>query len=262
MKRRAPLSGSNSKPKSVIRARKAVSQEILASCAPNTSDNTSYLIDKMFQNNSTGSVDSLRTKGTTNSGTEYDMYHEAAKFDTDRSIKTGSQDVHSASIRTGSLDINSTSVKLEKEKHDKKVRSKEVPVTILKKSMDESSPEKEEDKVSEAGTYTIEEEKDSIEEDEARKNIDKVFGVDQISSSGSENLSDDLIKKVIKTDKQGELTLNLQNLNLELEEIERLEKLRARPQMADSMEAELGSAESREFMENSVSTYATYKYVL
>jgi hypothetical protein len=200
----------------------------------------------MFQNNSTGSVDSLRAKGSGSSNslqgkstgssiTELDMYHEAIKYNTE----------------TASKDI-STSAKLEKEKRDKKVRSKEVPVSILRKSR-EDSPQKEEDKASDAGTYTIEEEKDSKEEDEARKNIDKVFGVDQISLASTENLSDDLKNKLNKKpDKQGELTLNLKNLDRELEEIEKLEKIRAKPHMADSMEAELGSAESREYSDVSI----------
>ncbi|XP_053409193.1 centrosomal protein of 170 kDa protein B-like isoform X3 [Mercenaria mercenaria] len=226
VKRRILASSSQSKPKSVIRARKAVSQEILASSVQYNNEKATYLIDKMFQNNSTGSVDSLRTKGTGGTLTEYDMYHEAMKYDSERSRKTQSQDL-------------TPSTKLEK------IRSKEVPVSVLKKSNEEVSEKKEEDKVSEAGTYTIEEEKDSKDEDEARKNIDKVFGLDKVSLNGSGSLSGDLSTKCSKPDKQGELALNLENLNLELQEIEMLERLRSQPKMADSMEAELGSAESR-----------------
>ncbi|XP_060559876.1 centrosomal protein of 170 kDa protein B-like isoform X3 [Ruditapes philippinarum] len=227
VKRRVPASNSSqSKPKSVIRARKAVSQEILASSTQYNNEKASYLIDKMFQNNSTGSVDSLRTKVSGASGTEYEMYHEAIKYDTDRSRKTQSQDL-------------TQSAKVEK------IRSKEVPVSVLRKSNEEVTPKKEEDKVSEAGTYTIEEEQDGKEEDEARKNIEKVFGLDDVSVNGSGSVNLDLSEKCGKSDKQGDLTLNLQHLNLELEEIEKLEKLQAQPKMADSMEAELGSAESR-----------------
>lgn len=240
MKRRGLASGSQSKPKSVIRARKAVSQEILASSTQYSNEKATYLIDKMFQNNSTGSVDSLRTKDTGSSGTEYDMYHEAIRYDTDRSRKTQSQDL-------------SSSAKQEK------IRSKEVPTSILKKSTEEVSPKKEEDKVSESGTYTIEEEKESKEENEARKNIDIVFGVDQISLTTSGHFTEDLNQNFSKADKQGELTLNLQNLNLELEEIEKLEKLRAQQHMADSMEAELGSAASQGYNDVSIGTYFAYQ---
>lgn len=238
MKRRSgPTTASQSKSKSVIRARKAVSQEILVSATQYSDSHTAYLIDKMFQNDSTGSVDNLKSRGTDSSVTEYDLYHEAARYDTDQNKLSQSTDFKS-NIKSDSKE------KLNKDKRDRKVRSKEVPTSVLRKSSD-SVAEKEEDKVSEAGTYTIEEEKDSREEDEARKNIDKVFGVDPvyyIEPSG-DNLSDDL-KQQLKNppDKQGELALNIQNLNLELEEIERLEKLRSRQPMADSLEAELGSA--------------------
>lgn len=223
--------------KTVIRARKAVSQEILASATQfsNNHPNT-YLIDKMFQNNTTGSVDNLKPHGTDSSVTEYDLYHEAARFDTDHTKLSQSMELK-GSAKTDSKE------KL-KDKRDKKIRSKEVPTSVLRKSS-ESMTEKEVEKVSESGTYTIEEEKDAKEEDEARKNIDKVFGIDQVYylDSSGDNLSDDLKQQLKKPgDKQGELALNLQNLNLELEEIEQLEKLRARQPMADSLEAELGSA--------------------
>lgn len=218
----------------MIRARKAVSQEILPS-TQNNSHHSTYLIDKMFQV-TTGSVDNLKKHDIDSSQTEYDLYHEAAKYDNDQTKLSQSQELKS-NTKSDSRE------KLTKDKKDKKVRSKEVPTSVLRKSSE--SVGKEEDKVSEAGTYTIEEEKDSNEEDEARKNIDKVFGVDQVYflESSGDNLSDDLKQKLKKPgDKQGELALNIQNLNLELEEIEQLEKLRSRQPMVDSLEAELGSA--------------------
>ncbi|XP_052766551.1 uncharacterized protein LOC128207571 isoform X3 [Mya arenaria] len=228
-----------SKPKSVIRARKATSQEVLA---PSTqyNKNSAYLIDKMFRKNSTGSVDSLKPKGSDGIITEHDLYHESIKYDTDQAKLSQSLDF-----------MNKRSVgekNIEDKREIQKVRSKEViPSSLLNKSnkssLEELQVPKEEDKISEAGTYTIEDEKDRLEEDEARKNIDKIFGVDQVSlvQSTGDNLSDDLKEQLRKSDKQGELTLNLQNINLELAEIEMLERRRARPCMVDSLEAELGS---------------------
>lgn len=238
MKRRVLTATSLSKPKSVIRARKAVSQEVLGPSTQASNSSMAFLIDKMFQNTSTGSVDNLKTKDTNRSClTEYDMYSESVKYDTDQSKLSMSMDL----INLGSKPSSKPSDKPVM----KKVRSKEIiPSTILKKSSLEELPvQVEEDKVSEAGTYTIEDETDATEEVEARKNIDKIFGVDQNSgtTSAGDNLSDDVKEQLRQTDKQGELTLSLKNLNLELEEIEKLERLRAQPKMADSLEAELGS---------------------
>ncbi|XP_052273894.1 centrosomal protein of 170 kDa protein B-like isoform X3 [Dreissena polymorpha] len=238
VKRRVLTSISLTKPKSVIRARKAVSQEVLGPPTQATNSNMAFLIDKMFQNNSTGSVDSLKTKDTNRSGlTEYDMYSESVKYDTDQSKLSMSMDFSNIGSKPSSKPSDKPVIK--------KVRSKEIiPSTILKKSSIEELPvQVEEDKASEAGTYTIEDETDATEETEARKNIDKVFGVDQNSGTASagDNLSDDIKEQLRQTDKQGELTLSLKNLNLELEEIERLERLRAQPKMANSLEAELGS---------------------
>ena len=222
------MSTPTSKPRSVIRARKAVSQEILASSTQYTADNASFLIDKMFRNNSTGSVDSLKTQPVQGSIPEYELYTEARKYDIDQS-KSSLQD----------QSINSAW--LEKSEEDDKlaVTAKEV-LNTTKKSLDVAKANDEEDKVSEAGTYTIEEEKDSKEEDEARRNIEAVFGVSDLLSTNSTNLTDDL--KCAKPSKQGELTLNLQNINSELEEIEKLEKQRAQRGMIDSMEGQVGSA--------------------
>ena len=251
VKRRSKPSASQSKSNSVIRARKAISQEILPSSTQQNTTHSNYLIDKMFQNSS-ASVDNLKTRDINSSMTEYEMYHEAVKYDTDKAELSQSMDIKAM--------VSCKGDKLNKDnKHDKKIRSKEVPTSVLRKSSE--SVEKEEDKVSEVGTYTIEEEKDSKEEDEARQNIDKVFGVDQVYflDSSGDNLSDDLKQQLKQPgDKQGELALNLQNLNLELEEIDRLEKLRRREPMADSLEAELGSAATLEDEDDQVSTSFGY----
>jgi len=242
-------SSSQVKPRSVIRARGAGGQEAGES---KYSTSSAYLIDRMFQQGGP-SVGSHRRGSDDGAGTEYDMYREAVKFDTGHAKLSQISDL-SNKWTDNSIKLNKSSDKSDTcaDKHGVNVKktkekSKEV-VTVQSKTKKSSNKEslsvpKEEDKLSETGTYTIEDEKDSRAEDEARRNIDRVFGVDQVSLDGStgDNLSDDIKEQLLHSDKQGELTLNLVNLNLELAEIEALERHRAFPNMADSLEAELGS---------------------
>ena len=238
VKRRPPISSTLTKPKSVIRARKAVSQEIQPT---QLNDSTSYLIDKMFQN-TTGSVDSLKAKEDTISGSsEYDLYSESRQFDTQRKLKVPKELVKYESERSLKVTkdlINKTSAK----------QLELISPVISKKSLENSAKKDkekngEEDKVSESGTYTIEEEKDSKAEDEARRNIDKIFGVDQLSpQSLAEHEHGDLKLPVVDKE-DNHLEATLKNINCELEEIERLEKLRVKRPPADSLDVEVGSVD-------------------
>ena len=255
MKRRPPISSTLTKPKSVIRARKAQSQEIQPT---QLNDHTSYLIDKMFQN-TTGSVDSLKSKDLNSdlnsSLTEHDMYSESRLFDSQRSLKVSKELVKYESERSLKVTkdlINKTSAKQQDDG---------VPAPIFKKSTDTSAKkdkdnEKEIDEVSESGTYTIEEEKDSREEDEARRNIDQVFGVDQLSTDRTVDYSDDL--KHGRVDKGNKLEATLKNINCELEEIERLERLRAQKPPADSLDVEVGSVEPDDLLCDNEVKYDLY----
>ena len=234
VKRRPPISQTLTKPKSVIRARKTQSQEIQPT---QLNDSTSYLIDKMFQN-TTGSVDSLKSKECDSSITEYDMYSESRQYDTQRSLKVSKELAKYESDRSLKVTkdlINKTSAKQLEEG---------MLAPIFKKSTEKSAKkdnekEKEIDKVSESGTYTIEEEKDSREEDEARRNIDQVFGVSELPDCTSMDYTNDL--RQTKGDKGENLEVTLKNINYELEEIERLEKLRAQKPPPDSPDVEIGS---------------------
>ena len=222
----------------MIRARKAVSQEIQPT---QLNDSTSYLIDKMFQN-TTGSVDSLKAKEDTISGSsEYDLYSESRQFDTQRKLKVPKELVKYESERSLKVTkdlINKTSAK----------QLELISPVISKKSIENSAKKDkekdgEEDKVSESGTYTIEEEKDSKAEDEARRNIDKIFGVDQLSpQSLAEHEHGDLKLPVVDKE-DNHLEATLKNINCELEEIERLEKLRVKRRPADSLDVEVGSVD-------------------
>ena len=191
----------------------------------------------MFQN-STGSVDNLKSKDCDSSITEYDMYSESRQYDTQRSLKVSKELAKYESERllkvTKEL-INKTSAKQLEEG---------APAPLFKKSTDksakkESEKENEIDKVSESGTYTIEEEKDSKEEDEARKNIDQVFGVVELPDGTSMDYLNGAGQ--VNGEKGDNLEATLKTINSELEEIEKLEKLRAQKPPADSLDVEIGS---------------------
>ena len=189
----------------------------------------------MFQN-TTGSVDNLKSKESVSGSSEYDLYSESRQYDSQRTLKVPKELVKYESERSLKVTkdlINKTSARQQQEAG---------PPLILKKSTEISAKkdkEKEEDKVSESGTYTIEEEKDSKEEDEARRNIDQIFGVDQLSTRSTEFT--DLKLPIV--DKEDHLEAKLKNINYELEEIERLEKLRAKKPPADSLDVEIGSVD-------------------
>lgn len=243
VKRRPPISSTLTKPKPVIRSRKTQSQEFQPT---QLNDTTSYLIDKMFQDTA-GSVDCLKSKECDSSITEHDMYSESRDFDSQRSLKVSKELVRYESERSLKVTkdlINKTSAKQLEEG---------APAPIYKKSKEKSAKkdkeqEKEIDKVSESGTYTIEGEKDSKEEDEARRNIDVIFGVDQLSASKSMDYSSDL--RNARGDKGEHLKATLKNINCELEEIERLEKLRAQKPPADSLDVEIGSAAQDDLLDD------------
>ena len=191
----------------------------------------------MFQN-SPGSVDNLKSKDCDSSITEYDMYSESRQYDTQRSLKVSKELAKYESER--SLKVTKELINKTSAKHIEEG----VPAPIFKKSTDKSAKNDNEkdteiDKVSESGTYTIEEEKDSREEDEARKNIDQVFGVDKLPDATLADYANGV--GPVNGEKGDHLEEKLKTINSELEEIERLEKLRAQKPPPDSLDVEIGS---------------------
>ena len=91
--------------------------------------------------------------------TEHDLYHESKKYDVCRQASADDDvmSAHSMKPKTG-------------EKHNRKSSPDGNRKT-------EEEGVEEEDKVSEAGTYTIEADVDDVEEETARKNIDEIFGL-------------------------------------------------------------------------------------
>ncbi|XP_041353126.1 centrosomal protein of 170 kDa-like isoform X3 [Gigantopelta aegis] len=121
----------------------------------NYSDPASYLLDKMFQSSTTSSENGHYKKSS--ELTEHDLYQESKKYDI---------------YRQPSMDDDVVSAHSMKPKMGEKYNNKSSP-----EECNEKIEEIEEDKVSEAGTYTIEADVDDIDEEIARTNIDEIFGL-------------------------------------------------------------------------------------
>ncbi|XP_046364381.2 centrosomal protein of 170 kDa-like isoform X3 [Haliotis rufescens] len=125
-------------------------------------DPASFLIDKMFEGNGKGSHKPVaEVESSAAPLTEHDLYKESAGYD-----------VHAVQNGDANSDLVSAS-------NLKSRKSKDMGSPRMLLTNDRLIPDKkDDDKASEAGTYTIEVEEECGDEDEARRNIDRVFGVD------------------------------------------------------------------------------------
>ncbi|KAK7469617.1 hypothetical protein BaRGS_00036346 [Batillaria attramentaria] len=185
-------------------------------------DPTAYLIDKMFAGATGSNMDSPRSQASDRSDSpaapEHAMYKEAAEHD--RACQRGSltyrsQDKPPAPKQkssSGSPASKTTAKSPEKppvaatspEKNTEKDMGG-VPVTL---PVAPSPVGDQEDKVSEAGTYTIEGEKDDTEEMMARQQIDEVFGVDVENFSFERPVVGSGQRLVTPEDEEGDRTLH------------------------------------------------------
>ena len=150
------------------------------------SNPTSYLIDKMFEGGKQSSSSS--PPSSKESSPEQKLYKEAAVHDKSRSGKSLSTDLvnNSELTKTKKRTGKKSSVSESKSEGDDLKITEDVPVPV---PVPVVKKEDKEDKVSEAGTYTIEaEEKNDGDETEARKRIDEVFGIDVDSFEDGPNL--------------------------------------------------------------------------
>lgn len=182
---------------------------------PEVNESASYLIEKMFNSGpKTGTTPMKSPKGDRFS--EHALYKEAKLYE------FGKDNGKDPSV---SKSQPQPSVNKKKQVENSEPMPKKVGLTapVTKKE--------EEDNVSETGTYTIEADSKSKDEEEtARKNIDKTFGVNE------EFLSRTSTEPGIKNQKEEEIKVeDIEN------QIEELEKVRAHGPEADSLDVDVGS---------------------
>ncbi|XP_076099842.1 uncharacterized protein LOC143069207 isoform X5 [Mytilus galloprovincialis] len=182
---------------------------------PEVNESASYLIDKMF---SSGTTKSPLKSPKSDRFTEHALYREAKLYEFG---KDNAKDT-------------STPKKITRQPLLKKIPTeKEEPVPA--KIIPVEAPKKpEEDNVSESGTYTIEADaKPKEEEEKAREDIDKAFGITDNYLSQTSNESG------IKNQD------TVENGDVKLEDIEdqidELEKVRTCGPVAESLDVEVGS---------------------
>lgn len=179
---------------------------------PEVNESASYLIDKMFSsgiksNTAKSSVKSPKTDRFS----EHAMYKEAKLFEFG---KENTKD-------------NSSTKKNTKSGSTGKPENEKKP-----KASSDGSKKKDEDNVSESGTYTIEaDSKPSQEEEKARDNIDKAFG---ITDDGY--LSQTSAESGLKNQEQ--IDMKIEDIE---DQIEELEKARAQGAETDSLDVDVGS---------------------
>ncbi|XP_062614534.1 centrosomal protein of 170 kDa protein B-like isoform X2 [Saccostrea cucullata] len=194
-----------------------------------TTDSASFLIDKMFAGDSKTPAKgrrtpkSLKTDRSSDRFSEHSMYSESKSFD-------------SSVAKSQSAKVGRKPVIMRKDSN------KAIPVS--KKSPEKKpevlpvAPPDNTDNVSETGTYTIEGDKPSEEEDKARQKIDTVFGINDTKP----NVSKSAEFSELSTDrKPSSEDLILENLEDE-EDLRGLEKKRSRGPEASSVEVEVGSS--------------------
>lgn len=190
---------SSLKPKS---ASSKVKSSSTAHSTSQVSDSATYLIDRMFtddKNPPQRRVD-IPTD-TTNPFTEHVLYKEARNFNKNNGTRDAEKvsgvvhkDAHIASQDNKSKDrkvqeeeaignYNSSTYKIMKSKIFRNLSQDEFEFDSLEAQPSNEKEVltlvKEGDKASEAGTYTIDGEETTKEEEDARKNIEKVFGIAQ-----------------------------------------------------------------------------------
>ncbi|XP_056020530.1 serine-rich adhesin for platelets-like isoform X4 [Ostrea edulis] len=197
-----------------------------------TVDSASFLIDKMFASDTKSPAKgrrtprSLKTDKSSDRFSEHSLYLEAKSFDSSlskpQSTKVGRKPVI---VRK---DSNKT-IPVSKKSPEKKE-------VVLPGAT--AAPPDNSDNVSETGTYTIEGDKPSKEEDAARQKINLVFGIKDTQSVVSESVE----PSENSTDRKPSGDLTLENLEDEDENIQILEKRRSQGPEASSIEVEVGSS--------------------
>lgn len=179
---------------------------------PEVNESASYLIDKMFSSGTKpGATKSPLKSPKTDRFSEHVMYNEAKLFEFG---KDNTKDISSTKKGT-----KSTS-----KKKDNEVTNKLSP--------DGGKNKQEEDNVSESGTYTIEaDSKPKEEEEKARENIEKAFG---ITDDGY--LSQTSAESGLKN--QDNIDMKIEDIDDQLEE---LEKARAHGPETESLDVDVGS---------------------
>ncbi|XP_061173998.1 serine-rich adhesin for platelets-like isoform X3 [Saccostrea echinata] len=197
-----------------------------------TADSASFLIDKMFAGDAKSPAKgrrtpkSLKTDRSSDRFSEHSMYSESKSFDSSvaksQSAKVGRKPVIMRKDSNKAIPVS------------KKSQEKKTEVLPVAKG----APPDNSDNVSETGTYTIEGDKPSEEEDSARQKIDTVFGINNTQP----NVSQSMEFSEISTDrKPSSEDLILENLEDE-EDLRVLEKKRSRGPEASSVEVEVGSS--------------------
>lgn len=184
---------------------------------PEVNESASYLIDKMFSSGTKAATTKSPTKSPKSDRfTEHALYREAKLYEFG---KENAKD-------------NVASKKQSRQSNKKKAIETTEPAHV---SPVEVSKKQVEDNVSESGTYTIEAD-ESIskdEEEKARENIDKAFGLDKDYLSQTSTESGIKNQKCLKNDE-----LEVEDIE---DQIEELEKVRAHGPEAESLDVEVGS---------------------
>ncbi|KAK3597839.1 hypothetical protein CHS0354_029410 [Potamilus streckersoni] len=214
IKRRHAVSGT-SRARTSIKPRKSQSFDEEST---QVSDSASYLIDKMFDITASQSIKSAKEE--TDQSSEYTLYKEARNYD----LNSISKDKDRKSL-TKASEVKSLETKI-------KSVTEKPPVSILKKSPENVPTSKADSEGSEAGTYTVEMDKDGKEEEKARRKIDRVFGVGTDIPDIQKSHIRDLPKEQMLEN------ISLQDLDTEIDELEKTRACGA----GNSLEVEIGSA--------------------
>ncbi|CAC5394376.1 CEP170 [Mytilus coruscus] len=181
---------------------------------PEVNESASYLIDKMF---SSGTTKSPLKSPKSDRFSEHALYREAKLYE----------------FGKDSAKDTSTPKRITRQPLLKNIPTEEeesVPAKIIPSEV----PKKQEDNVSESGTYTIEADaKPKEEEEKAREDIDKAFGImdNYLSQTSAESGI-----KIQDTVENGDVKLE----DIE-DQIDELEKVRTRGPEAESLDVEVGS---------------------
>lgn len=194
-----------------------------------TSDSAFFLIDKMFASDTKSPAKGRRTprslKADKPTASEHSTHPEAK--------------MHESSVsKTQSAKVGRKPIIMRKDSNKAVPQSKKSPSEKKGKVIPSSAaPVDNTDNVSETGTYTIDGELPSKEEESARKDIETVFGIKDTQSTVSDSVEG------LSTDrKPSSEDLILENLEDE-EDFRSLERKRSRGPEGSSLEMEVGSSE-------------------
>lgn len=194
-----------------------------------TSDSAFFLIDKMFASDTKSPAKGRRTprslKADKPTASEHSTHPEAK--------------MHESSVsKTQSAKVGRKPIIMRKDSNKAVPQSKKSPSEKKGKVIPSSAaPVDNTDNVSETGTYTIDGELPSKEEESARKDIETVFGIKDTQSTVSDSVEG------LSTDrKPSSEDLILENLEDE-EDLRSLERKRSRGPEGSSLEMEVGSSE-------------------